>query len=213
MVLEISPLQEDEMPEWQTIATLAFQSGIGHLLTGPTTPENISKHTELALKDFKNPACRFLKVTDSETGEMVAGSMWFLYPNGNSEAELAEILKMPTVEEGYRVDWDPIYRYLKGNRREIMGTRPYYYLNILCTHPKHHRRGAGAMLIKWGIEEADRLGLECYLEGSKEGRPLYERNGFKVEKEVTFDMADFGRPDLGIDVNCPMRRPVMEKRE
>jgi GNAT superfamily N-acetyltransferase len=79
---------------------------------------------------------------------------------------------------------------------------------MLFTHPKHHRRGAGAMLLKWGIDQADKLELECYLESSVEGRALYERFGFKVLKEFRFNMTGFGRPDLGIDVNCIMHRGV-----
>jgi len=212
MVLQLSPLKEEEIQQWEVTAATAFESGLGHLLTGPNTPENIAEKSAKALKDLKeNPASRYLKVTDSETGEIVAGAQWLTYTNGNSEAELDKMFKTDTGEPGYRADWEPVYAHLKDNRREIMGKRPYYYLNVLFTHPKHHRRGAGAMLLRWGMEEADRLGVECYMEASIEGRPLYERNGFKVIKEAKFDMAEFGRPELGVDINCCMRRAAIEK--
>ena len=52
------------------------------------------------------------------------------------------------------------------------------------------------------------MGLEVYLESSPEAKLLYERWGFKVVKEVKFDMNQFGRPDLKnmVDVNTVMIR-------
>lgn len=65
-------------------------------------------------------------------------------------------------------------------------------LQTLVTHPKHERRGAGSLLLKWGCEEADRKGVEAYLEASAVGVPLYERHGFKKVKDITLDLKDFG---------------------
>ena len=93
-----------------------------------------------------------------------------------------------------------------------MGTRPYVYLNMLFTHPRHHRRGAGAMLVKWGVDQADELGIEAYHESSIEARKLYERFGYTAVKSVEFDMAKYGRPDLGIDVNALMHRDARTKK-
>lgn len=56
-------------------------------------------------------------------------------------------------------------------------------LNILFTHPDYRRMGVGTLIISWGLEQADRLGLECFVEGTKEGKPCYERFGFKVVEE------------------------------
>ena len=36
------------------------------------------------------------------------------------------------------------------------------------------------MIMKWCLEHADRLGLESFIEATKEGKPCYERFGFKV---------------------------------
>lgn len=65
------------------------------------------------------------------------------------------------------------------------------------------------MLIKWGIEQADKEKLPIYLEASTEGRPLYTRLGFKEVHEHTFNLSDYG--GKGIEVNAVMIRPVPEK--
>ena len=53
-------------------------------------------------------------------------------------------------------------------------------LDILGTHPTHHGRGIASQLLKWGLERADRDGLEVFLSASPVGRPIYEKKGFRV---------------------------------
>ena len=176
MVLEISPFQEHELRQFALLTVAAFQTGLGHLLTGPNnhSPENIDRRYAKTLKNFReDPAARYFKVTDSTSGEIVAAAQWLLYPVGNTEAQLDEMFQHPTADQEYPTDWEPLFAYLNGNRREIMGTRAYLFLNILVTHPDHHRRGAGNLLLKSALDEADGIGIECYLESSIEGRPLY----------------------------------------
>lgn len=200
---EVSALRTSELSVFPALTTVAFQSGLGHLLTGPSTPENIDMLTGKCIADEKDPHVRFLKATDTATGKIVACAKWLIYLDGNTEEELNEMIKMPIT---YPETWKPIFDYLHGSRKEVMGRRPYCFLSILATHPDHHRKGAGGKLVKWGTAIADEQGIECYIEASIEGRPLYERLGFRVVKEMSFSLGDFGRPDLGTDVNCIMIR-------
>lgn len=50
--------------------------------------------------------------------------------------------------------------------------------------PAYRRRGVGTLLLRWGLERADELGLETFLESTEIGRPLYARNGFSVLNEI-----------------------------
>lgn len=49
---------------------------------------------------------------------------------------------------------------------------------MLFVHPTHRFRGAARQLITWGIREADRLGLETFIEATDDGKPCYEALGF-----------------------------------
>jgi GNAT superfamily N-acetyltransferase len=214
MGLEIRPVGESDINQFTLTAIEAFQTGIGHLLTGTNTPENVTKKNEATLKTIRaQSGAKLIQVVDTETGEMIAGSMWDVYATEQTEEQLDKTLAKPTLEQGYKPEFEPLYEHLKGNRRRIMGTRPYIYLDVLFTHPRHHRRGAGAMMVKYGVDLADELGIEAYHESSVEGRALYERFGYKVLKAVEFPMADYGRPDLGVDLNCLMHREARSKRQ
>jgi hypothetical protein len=114
MALEISSITEDEVNQWTLLAISAFQTGIGHLLTGPNTPDNVERKNANTLKSLhEDPNSRFLKVTDTATGEMVAGASWYFYTKGNTKEELDRMFARPTPEQGYREDWEPIYAYLR----------------------------------------------------------------------------------------------------
>ncbi|KAJ8060886.1 hypothetical protein OCU04_009967 [Sclerotinia nivalis] len=75
----------------------------------------------------------------------------------------------------------------------------------ITTDPKHQKRGAGSMLVKWGVNMADSLNGEAYLEATEMGRPVYEKFGFVVL--ATFDApSDFKGEVLSQQKYYPMRR-------
>lgn len=73
-------------------------------------------------------------------------------------------------------------------------------IEMLSTHPDHQRRGAGAMLMKWGCDIADSLGLSAFVQATHEGQHLYGKFGF-VDKEgwITFPVSEKhkGKPEAG----------------
>lgn len=80
-------------------------------------------------------------------------------------------------------------------------------LGILTTDPKHQRRGAGAMLVQWGCDVADELGLECYLEASDAGHRLYQKKGFTDVEYLDMDMSKYDK-SRGMHRHVVMIRPV-----
>lgn len=78
-------------------------------------------------------------------------------------------------------------------------------LKLLHTDPEQQKRGAGSMLLKWGADEADRLGLPSYLEASEAGRPLYEKFGYETVDVLHVDFSKWGGPADGSC--CLMLRP------
>ncbi|ETN43064.1 uncharacterized protein HMPREF1541_02222 [Cyphellophora europaea CBS 101466] len=72
----------------------------------------------------------------------------------------------------------------------------YVLVDILATEPGWQRQGAGRMLMQEVCREADERGWPCLLEGSEEGRRLYEQMGFVAREEIWVDM---GRWEGGKD--------------
>ena len=79
---------------------------------------------------------------------------------------------------------------------------------MLVTDPKHQRRGAGLLLMKWGIEQADHLKLPIYLESSPEGFHVYKKAGLEVIETLKVDLSPWGGPE---DTPIPlMKRDAKE---
>lgn len=56
---------------------------------------------------------------------------------------------------------------------------------MLSTHEDYQRMGIAARLIKWGTDQADKDGLETYLDGSEKGQPYYMRwHHFQHGKDI-----------------------------
>jgi GNAT superfamily N-acetyltransferase len=63
---------------------------------------------------------------------------------------------------------------------------------IVAVHPDHQRKGAGTLLIQWGLDHAQKVGLPAYLEASVYGYPLYLKLGFHDFAQVVIKAEDWG---------------------
>jgi GNAT superfamily N-acetyltransferase len=50
-------------------------------------------------------------------------------------------------------------------------------LNMICTHPKYRRRGVAARIMQWGIDKADEMDYEMFIEAADDARHLYRKFG------------------------------------
>jgi GNAT superfamily N-acetyltransferase len=65
---------------------------------------------------------------------------------------------------------------------------PYWYLQLLATHPDWQRHGLGAQLMQVVFEQADEQGIPCYLETERPELVAYYRTfGFEVRSEWVLD--------------------------
>lgn len=68
-------------------------------------------------------------------------------------------------------------------------------LEMLGVHEDYQKHGIGAKLIKWGTDQADRDGLDTYLDGSEVGQPYYKRRHAFTKDQRDIDIPD--RPLYG----------------
>ncbi|KAH7097664.1 acyl-CoA N-acyltransferase [Auriculariales sp. MPI-PUGE-AT-0066] len=92
-------------------------------------------------------------------------------------------------------------------RRDIMGTRPHFYVHILATRPQFQRRGCAHALLSHLFINADTVGRPIYLEASPVGIPFYKKLGFVEDgATVLFPCAPDGERD-GMVVTVMVRKP------
>ena len=83
-----------------------------------------------------------------------------------------------------------------------MGRQAHYYLEMIVTRHEHQGKGAGAMLVKWGVDEADKAGWPCYLDSTPDGKGLYVRHGFRELECLSFLDGQYEHCFMARDALC-----------
>ncbi|KIW59092.1 hypothetical protein PV05_03567 [Exophiala xenobiotica] len=186
MPLVLRPGEDDDATRMVEIERTAFADNklTPFLFPGPFPADALEKRAEgLVAQRQNDPTTRWVKVVDTDTDELVAYAKW-------------NIMNTPKDPEPGRQEFGPgcnldmckeyfggIYR----KRAELMGGKAYCLLDLLQTDPKYQGRGAGGMLIQWGLDMADQLRIPAYLESSPNAHGLYYKYGFKDIGQFTLD--------------------------
>ncbi|KAF2447592.1 hypothetical protein P171DRAFT_518677 [Karstenula rhodostoma CBS 690.94] len=209
MPLVLRPMTTADTLSWTRIRTLAYHGPL-HILTH-TRP--LSESSILALahdrkKEIDKPHTWQWKVVDTDLppskddpadngGRTIAVAVWSAHniASQNDTPRIGDEGKdTPFVPPELRLDvLTAVLAPLRAAQDDIMEDPvPYLKLDSLATHPEHHRRGAGRILLHWGVEKADAEGWRTYLDATPVGLKSYERVGFKIVREVTFDRGQWG---------------------
>ncbi|MCJ1476051.1 hypothetical protein MMC13_004716 [Lambiella insularis] len=210
MPLLLSKVLEGDLDRLVEVRTRAFAGNPWNEVMFPSAVSSRS-HTALVERErkiLKSPDSVFVKITDTERdNELIALARWYIYKHERPESEWNK--KNETTDWGEGANVDAVETFmgeLHKRRKQYIAGRPHCLLSLLVTDPKHQRKGAGNMLVKWGTDIADELGIDCYLEGSAAGYQLYRENGFQDVDYVDMDMAKYGSE--GVERYTCMVRPA-----
>ncbi|KAK5112967.1 hypothetical protein LTR62_003789 [Meristemomyces frigidus] len=207
MPLELHPLEEADVPIFTDIMweSFTYDGGVMGLMYPNGYSQEAREHSmQRTLKSWRKYPDRIkkMKVIDTSLPEndkykkIVGVADWLFYPHERTaeeiEAESAEGKEDGPPPGGDAALMQDFFGALGKVGREYHGTQPLVRLHILATLPEHHRRGVGAMQMRWGFAEADKLGLAVWLEGSPIGTPLYKRHGFETVGWLDWDARKWG---------------------
>ncbi|KAH8779968.1 hypothetical protein F5883DRAFT_540965 [Diaporthe sp. PMI_573] len=177
--------------------------------------------TRLKLWHTEDPSSNWRKVVDTESGRIAGAALWNIHhENPFAVPDDLEVTWFP--EGGSREFVEQMITQYDAPRAEA-AQKPHVYLFVLFTHPDYRRKGVGQQLLNWGVEKADELRLDIFLDSTSPGRPLYEANGFSYLQENHIrpkkDHADHQWQEVEKKVGAitfwPMKRPASqgEKRD
>ncbi|KAF2188341.1 putative GNAT family acetyltransferase [Zopfia rhizophila CBS 207.26] len=127
-----------------------------------------------------DPSSHWLKVTDTETGEVIGGCRWHLHRADPYVSVRGKKFIAPTYPDGAEKDFASLVLGQVLNPRAERYAKPHAHLHICFVHPDHRRKGIGALLVAWGVGKADEMGVEAFIEATPIGKHLYETFGFVV---------------------------------
>ena len=193
---------------------------------GPVSYAHVKSLWRGALRE---PVDAYLKVIDSDsmvdvhiidsdgnrTGEVrkqkriVGACDWkvyatspYIFPQSEEKHE-QETNFLPTAKE--QADADSILSDIYARRR-LDPHDPHLRCSEICVDPDYGRRGIGTMMMQWGSNVADAMGVECRIEATEQGRGLYTKMGYEVVERVERKTGTFDA------THTRMRRPVQVKQ-
>ncbi|KAK5111432.1 hypothetical protein LTR62_004884 [Meristemomyces frigidus] len=213
MAFTLQPLEAKDVPTCVAIYFASFQNAHS-LACWPRNNAAVREWWEnMILTELDEPGSQWLKAVDtgtgveSEKGQVVGFCKWRFFRIGEEVGT-----ELPSWPEGSDEQlcertfgaWAERHPVLMGSRR-----RGHWYLEILATDPKYQGRGAGSQMMRFGLEQADKHGMEAYLEASPDAVRLYERFGFReAGRTDTWIENERVRPGVWYR-NLFMIRPVM----
>ncbi|PSR82534.1 acyl-CoA N-acyltransferase [Coniella lustricola] len=137
-------------------------------------------------EEIHDPNAHFLVITDTATTSgmndqetsIIAFAKWV-----NPLPHDAPAMPIPSEDE-WPAEGNPklamvFFQKLADMHHSIMQNRRHWYLELIATRTAYQGRGAGAMMMTWGVQRADADCVECYLDATPDGKPLYGKWGFE----------------------------------
>ncbi|KAF2173415.1 hypothetical protein M409DRAFT_48397 [Zasmidium cellare ATCC 36951] len=160
------------------------------------TPEGFDRKVEQWRERLNGllPNEHFFKVTDTATGKIILTGTW--YTPCKSEDNLAKLSQEPKISGPYWRSEDDLawaqylsIRYTQRRREAFLHYKGQLFaIKHLTVDPAAQGKGAGAVFMQWGIEEADREGLQCVVESSMRSEGYYRKWGFDRIEHVRFEI-------------------------
>ena len=190
--VEISYMNAKDMEEWLKADFKFPPNSKGQPWAGRVSPETINLLVARRHRNLINPAIFYMKATDRETKEIVAGPKWHhIIPQSLTSCEDNDLVPTQPPEEHTTAELR-LLESAKHHRQAIVGNRPYLHLTNLSTRLQYRGRGAASTLIRWGLELADELQLDVFAEAHEASKTLYEKFGFRAVNQFEMETGQNG---------------------
>ncbi|KAI5783704.1 hypothetical protein EDC01DRAFT_217572 [Geopyxis carbonaria] len=136
------------------------------------------------------PRATYLKVTDDETGEIVAGGKWLLVDEQALKNKAPVVADWVTDSEDNKAFTEHILTALYANRGKCTGGEPFFALEMCYVDPKHQKRGAGKKIMEWGMKRAEKLELQVVIESTPFAKHLYEIHGCECVDRIYIEVPE-----------------------
>lgn len=196
MKLELQPASEEDMQRLFTITSLAFAKNEPFwdaMYPRHDTEEGRKSGSERFKKMMSRPEVHFIKAVDLDTGDIAGFGKWAVFDNYAPDDPPTIPEDAPYWEtEDERAYAEHLLKQFVACRNEAIKRTGGNMVNldVLTIDPAYQRKGVGDMLVRWGVEKADGMGVEAVVESSVPGRRLYEKHGFEYRKTVELELPE-----------------------
>ncbi|CAH0025453.1 unnamed protein product [Clonostachys rhizophaga] len=143
-----------------------------------------------------------------DPGEDYVEPPW-IWPEGTDLDTLAAWTALAAEAESRAVGSIPCYRMFPHAKQRITTlliqyevvcwrTDEHLGLSFIGTDPSHGGRGAGSLLLHWGVQQSNKSGSPLYLESTEEAAAFYKKNGLIAGEVISLPIRVDGSSETQI---------------
>jgi GNAT superfamily N-acetyltransferase len=206
----IRPSTSSDLPSLIHVATSAFQTDdfLTELCPGRVdNPQAYEDFWHDHLAQRINHNSRVVLSAVNSLGDVIGMAVWWYWtldpssaptPAGISVAPsclsavypTSEMMANPIVSKEALAELSIIKE--KETQDFFLGEyKTHWHLEWLAVHPDWWRKGAGTMLLDWGLRQAEKDGMAAMWEASPEGVEFYQKRGIETIGIVDFRGVDY----------------------
>lgn len=170
-----------------------FDSFSSHLVAARVFPQTSQASQVFWFKslsaEIQDPRAHFFVVTDPASSNpdwVIAFAKWVQPETETSHQDYVAPPDQPWPTDGDTVLADEFFGALAQKHEEHMAGQPHWYLELIGVSQQYQGKGAARQLVTWGVDRADRDGVDAYLDASPMAAPIYRRYGFEDIETLDF---------------------------
>lgn len=87
-----------------------------------------------------------------------------------------------------------------------MRDQAYIFMRLLVVLPPYQGKGIGTRLLRWGLEQADQLGVNVWIDASPAGLGLYKKLGWEEVSTLEIRLNEWGGKEGEVDLTVSLIR-------
>ncbi|KAI5479185.1 acetyltransferase GNAT family [Pseudohyphozyma bogoriensis] len=193
----------DDMPRLAMIQRRAFgDSIIQRRIFGNVNDKDYVEHYANKFAALLGPRAGSGVLRIAKRGEEILGfGYWDFVTGEEKELEVIPDEQKPNGGRPWAIGVNvPVAEGFFGLVDDIPHPKAFHHCHVLVVDPTVQRSGAGAALLNWAFDIADKAGIETHLEASLLAVPFYKKCGFTQYGDMLIWEAD------GLLENLPMVR-------
>ncbi|KAI9146846.1 Heterokaryon incompatibility protein [Paramyrothecium foliicola] len=151
-------------------------------------------------------------VVDTSTGDIVGYARWIMPSSRATEWTEAQTPAVSDADKKrlkdkfdaaelpfgeHQDEMDALDDPVNEKQDDLTPEGPYLKLDYLATRPDHQKRGISSMLVKSGLEQADRLGIDVMVTAmGYAATNLYKKHGFQLHWDLEQSLKPWGHDDV-----------------
>lgn len=151
-----------------------------------------------------DPTARIVKAFDPATGQIVAVGHWHFYLSPSTDALIFPTFRFPPA--GNPALGAHFFGSLLRTQEEHMRGQAYIFMRLLVVLPSYQGKGIGTRLLRWGLEQADQLGVKVWIDASPAGLRLYQKLGWEEVSRLEIDLQEWGGREGETDLTVSLVR-------